>query len=309
MGVGSSLFRVFSHECVPYEEARRRIRTGDLVYMFTFHQWTSFIITVFSGRLCSHMGMAVVCEDGHISVLEAVRHHEDIPDELYATAENRHAATSSLHGGVRLVPLERKLSNPDATYYVWIQPLHVRDSERAQCVALLAQFMREVDCRPYERDILGMVLAPLNGPSYEEEGDVRAVTSYYCSKLVACAYQAMGLLDSRCNVSRVWHTAFLNRELPLLRGAFLDAGGFYVRTTATAKRRLTPPPSPLPTTAPIAASIAPTSSSSAVAAAAAVATPSTTVATTSSRPDARQLANPEFLRSIARNGVKVPLSK
>jgi hypothetical protein len=230
-------------DAVEYTEAAARLRTFDLVYFFSLARPMNYVIWLFGGKPFTHMGMLVVDpRDNELYVLESVAHRDCTPDVLCQRHCVRDAPGGGgdsppplLHNGVRLVSLRtRMLDQSSNAWLVWVQRLHMSDTRRAQCAALLGDFMHRVDAMHYEQRPSCIALAPLNAPP--GTGDSEDTTSYYCSELVAAAYRSCGL-SAVANVSNVWHSAFLDREPGLLlqHGAALEAGGFYIRR---------PPPEP-----------------------------------------------------------------
>lgn len=218
-----SCFCYTSTPCFDYETAVKYIKTGDLLYFCNFNSWTSYFTILFGAKLVTHVAVAVQMPDGEIGAFESVYHSEDQCDLLL---KNR-----LVHSGVRLVSLRRKLKiQASVSRWMYVQPLRVSEVTRTGFPELLSAFMRSVDCLPYEENLVCMCTAPLFGsPGHPTGHRARDSRSYYCSELCAAAYQKMGLIDNKINPQTVWHTAFLNCEIPLLGGAYLESNGYYVR--------------------------------------------------------------------------------
>lgn len=230
-GCCSCLFRWALPDGLPYELARLRVQTFDLVYFCQLGTWTGPLVAMFGGRWATHMGLLIrgrpdVRGDTELYVLEAVRHGDSSRDI---------SRSGDIHTGVRVVSLREKLNHPTDRYYVYVQPVLMPADVRTRAEPLLWPFIYRHNATPYETKFLTFPTAPLNRSATRDAEDT---TSLFCSEIVALALRECGLLQVD-NVSRVWHTMFLNGELHLSGGARLDMHGFYIRLNKAQPRALT----------------------------------------------------------------------
>jgi hypothetical protein len=237
MGCCFSAVFPITQNTASYEYACRILQTGDLVYFCNFASVTSYFTIAATGYAVSHMGMIVKMKDNVLGVLESVRHDDSMCDMF-----------GKVHCGVRIVGFREKLllHGSLASTPVYVQVLSVTPERRLFMESALKRFVREVDCAPYQKDLVCMCLAPLRSLIAPAAAAPGVAKSYYCSELIAAAYKAMGLLPGTLRAEDVWPTHFFQNQLTLLNGAYLDTEGFYCKTprttTTTTPRQRRPPP-------------------------------------------------------------------
>lgn len=127
--------------------------------------------------------------------------------------------THEIASGVHLYDLEHWIKHYGGE--TAIRKLRVERTE-AMRAALLA-FYQEANGRPYERNRLELFRAVYDGPLGRNRKEDRS--SFYCSELVAEAYQRMGLLPTLPNANEYTPHDFSSerkKPLPLLLGATLE---------------------------------------------------------------------------------------
>jgi hypothetical protein len=128
-------------------------------------------------------------------------------------------ATHEAAPGVRLFDLEHWLRHYGGE--TAIRRLRVERTDAMR--AALLEFYREARGRPYQRNRLEMLRAVYDGPLGRNRTDDD--TSFFCSELVAEAFQRMGLLSDKPSASEYTPHDFSSerrRALPLLLGATFD---------------------------------------------------------------------------------------
>jgi hypothetical protein len=190
-----------------FDELRPSLDSGDVL--------------LFGGdsRLCRIIKRLTRSHWSHSALV--ARPHADGPLLLWeATLDTTlpDVATHEVGSGVRLFDLEqwiRHFAGETA-----IRPLRVERTE-AMRAALLA-FYNEARGRPYERNRLELLRSRYDGPLLRNRKEDE--TSFFCSELVAAAYQRMGLLPASPpsnNYTPHDFTSERAQPLPLLLGATL----------------------------------------------------------------------------------------
>lgn len=228
----SWLFNMFVPAGIPYESAKLRAQTFDLVYFCQMSKWTAPFITLFSGKLITHMG--IIWKDpsnGELYLFESVRNQDTSKDVL----------TGNVHAGVRLVSLAEKVNRPTESYFICIQPIQMTSHKRREAEPLFEAFIRTHIGVPFEQRPSTMVRSLLSPSTYGYTPE--DVHSLFCSELVALTLRQCNLL-SIDNVSCVWITAFWGCQLMLHADATLSGHKFWIQM-GTASVAL-PLPLPLP---------------------------------------------------------------
>lgn len=218
-GCFSWLFHLVLPDGISYTEAKRRIRSFDLLYFCQLGTWTGPFVALISGKMVTHMGVAYRDpQSGELYVLESVRHADTACD--VADHDRR------VHTGVRLVSLSGKLNDTRGRYFVCVQPVLMEPRIRERAEAAFPEFIRKHVNIPFEQHPLCFLTAHLNRAWW---GYTREDTkSLFCSELVALALRECGLLPGVDNVSAVWHTYFWCNQVMLTPGATLSAKKFMI---------------------------------------------------------------------------------
>lgn len=186
-----------------YQQVYPDIDTGDLV-LFSGKGGESTLVRLLSNSRWSHIGMAVRLGDG-----DDVRLWEAAPSEDLTELEHIHAPE-----GVRLVPLRERLGYYEGDFAI----RHLQVHRHSAMLSALHAFREEVDGLPYEKDWLELFRAPYDGPFGANRKE--ALSSVFCSELVAAAYQRMGLLPSEPPSNEYIPADFASEAgLNLLQGA------------------------------------------------------------------------------------------
>ena len=234
----SWLFSMFTPNGVPYEIAKQRFHTFDLVYFCQLSKWTAPFITLFSGKFVTHMGM--IWKDPTTSELylfESVRNSDTSQDVAFG---------GRVHAGVRLVLLAEKINRPTESYFICVQSITMTDHKRRDAEPRLYDFIQRYINTPFEQNPTTMLRSCLSPQTYGYTPE--DTTSLYCSELVALALRECNLL-SIDNVSGVWITAFWSCKLMLNSGAQLMAQKTWIQL-CTATVSLPPIPTAIPSKTP-----------------------------------------------------------
>lgn len=203
---------------VAYDEANRRAQTFDLVYYFDLNTWTQPLVSLFGGKLITHMGMLWRHpETRQLYVLESVRHNTGIPDI---------AAGGRAHAGVRLIPFDRSLA--DGNIFVCVQTVTMDTECRRQATLRLDAFIQRWVGAPFDNH-LGTYFfnqLPREWFAHRHHEDT---SSLFCSETVALALRECDLLHGVENVSEVWPSMFWDGQFELTSGAVLTHNRYMVR--------------------------------------------------------------------------------
>jgi hypothetical protein len=190
-----------------FEELRATLDCGDVL--------------LFAGESRFSRGIKLLTRSHWSHSALVARAHADGPPLLWEATLDTDLAdvvTHELASGVNLYDLEHWIRHYGGETV--IRPLHV-ERTGAMRAALLA-FYQEARGRPYERNRLELFRAVYDGPlgRNRKEDD----TSFFCSELVAEAYQRMGLLPEKPPANEYTPHDFSSERrtpLPLLLGATL----------------------------------------------------------------------------------------
>jgi hypothetical protein len=184
---------------------------------------------LFCGRTPIHLRIQEVtgCPWTQVALLLC---HANEPQPLVFESTKMSASldikTGSILRGVQLVRLSDRLSSFDGTFAV--RELRPPLSDR-QAEALLA-FAEEVHGRPFN-DSKRVVVGALRRKNHPSDG-----SSFYCSELVAEAYQRMGLLPrpprgptSNNYIPADFSSTYSSAQLPLEAGVSLGAERILIR--------------------------------------------------------------------------------
>jgi hypothetical protein len=161
---------------IRFEEIASGLRTGDIV-LFSGKGFASAGIKRILGCAWSHVGLVVHGAAGGGPLLLESTPCRDLVDVL----------TGKRTGGVRLVGLSERLASFDGAVAArWLDPaLAPAQIER------LMGLVRQLHGRPYERDVLELLLSV----SDRVERRWEDFASLFCSELIAEVLQGIGLLD------------------------------------------------------------------------------------------------------------------
>lgn len=231
------LFGWFGPYQVGYDEANRRAQTFDLVYYFDVNTWTQPLVSLFGGKLITHMGMLWRHPaTRQLYVLESVRHNANIPDI---------AAGGRVHAGVRLVPFDRSLA--DSNIFVCVQTVTMETECRRQATLRLDAFIQRWVGTPFD-DHLGDYFFNQLPASWFPNRHHENTSSLFCSETVALALRECDLLHGVENVSEVWPSMFWDGQFELAQGAVLTRSRYMVRPRPLLAITTTPLPPPAITT-------------------------------------------------------------
>lgn len=167
---------------VAYTELRSSMQTGDLV-LFSGRTWFSRAVQYFSDTPWSHVGMVLrLPEYDFVCLYEATALH-DLQD----------LDTGTVHDGVQLVPLSRRLQTYNGS--VAYRKLHGFSvaGEHLQALLRLRHTFRGRPWEKHNMELVRAMWASLTGPSAHGRVDL---SSFFCSELISKCYQTLGLLDS-----------------------------------------------------------------------------------------------------------------
>lgn len=163
-----------------FDELRPTLDSGD-VLLFAGESRFSRGIKRLTRSRWSHAALVARHGAGGQLLLWEATLDTDLPD----------VATHEIAPGVNLYDLERWIRHYGGE--TAIRPLHVERTD-AMRAALLA-FYQEARGRPYERNRLELFRAVYDGPLGKNRSE--DLTGFFCSELVAEAYQRMGLLPEK----------------------------------------------------------------------------------------------------------------
>jgi hypothetical protein len=186
-----------------FEELKPRLDSGD-VLLFGGDSRLSRRIERFTHCGWSHVALVARANASGPPLLWEATLDTDLPDVM----------TQRIKAGVKLYLLEHWI-----TYYAGetaIRPLQVERTEMMR--AALLDFYQEARGRPYEQKRLQIVRAG------RRRNRTKDLSSFFCSELVAEAYQRMGLLPPKPPSNNYTPRDFSSERktpLPLLLGATL----------------------------------------------------------------------------------------
>lgn len=190
-----------------FAELRPTLDSGD-VLLFAGESRFSRGIKRLTGSHWSHTALVARHHSSGDLLLWEATLDTDLPD----------VATHQVAPGVNLYDLERWIRHYGGE--TAIRPLQVERTEPMR-EALLA-FYEEARGRPYERNRLELFRSVYDGPLGHNRKEDQ--TSFFCSELVAEAYQRMGLLPAKPPASEYTPHDFSSerkKPLPLELGALL----------------------------------------------------------------------------------------
>jgi len=155
------------------EELFSLLKTGDLL----FCSGTSFfsnLIKLTTHSQWSHVGMIYRNLEGGLFCWEA--------NKIEKGVEN-------IKCGVEVYPLKEKILNYKGD--IAVRRIENSNLDQEKATAIIAGFIEEVKCFPYETNVLELLKSVADGPFGL---NVRDLSSIFCSELVAEAYQRLGLL-------------------------------------------------------------------------------------------------------------------
>jgi hypothetical protein len=188
-----------------FDELRPTLDSGD-VLLFAGESRFSRAIKRLTGSHWSHSALVARAKAGGPLLLWEATLDTDLPD----------VTTHEIASGVNLYDLEHWIRHYAGETV--IRPLRVERTE-AMRTALLA-FYQEARGRPYARNRLELFRAVYDGPLGKNRTD--DLSSFFCSELVAAAYQRMGLLPASPPANEYTPHDFSSERkqpLPLLLGA------------------------------------------------------------------------------------------
>jgi hypothetical protein len=162
-----------------FDQLRPTLDSGD-VLLFAGESRFSLAIKRLTGSHWSHSALVARSHAGGPLLLWEATLDTDLAD----------VATHEIASGVHLYDLEHWIRHYGGETV--IRPLRVERTD-AMRAALLA-FYCEARGRPYERNRLELLRAVYDGPLGRNRRE--DLTSFFCSELVAEAYQRMGLLPA-----------------------------------------------------------------------------------------------------------------
>ena len=164
---------------VRYETIRRKLKTGDIVLYSGKGLWSAGIKWV-TGIRWSHVGMVLWLpeEFDFLTVWEST-----------TDSSVRDIVSGDIRKGVQLVPLSKRVRSYDGD--IAVRRLRKFDLT-SQHMRKLMKLRKRLRGRPYEKNLLELMRAALDGSSTPNEEDLGSI---FCSELVAEAYQRLGLLD------------------------------------------------------------------------------------------------------------------
>lgn len=164
---------------ISYSAMRPYLRTGDIV-LCSGNTLFSRIVRRVTRSEWSHCGLIVEHPDtGELCIWESTTPTEVADLELGMPVD-----------GVQLVPMHERLR----TY-----PGHVAvrrlDADRTrEMLDALHEFRMESAGRPFDRDVFELLRAAFDSQAFGLEDNIEDLAKYFCSELLAEAYQRMGLL-------------------------------------------------------------------------------------------------------------------
>ena len=101
----------------------------------------------------------------------------------------------ALHG-VQLLPIRHQIYSGWNDRIAFRRLTGIDDKKRESMCHDLLHFRKEVQGRPYEKNVLDLIWSTFDPKSIDVfRNDVEDISSLFCSELVAAAYQRMGLLN------------------------------------------------------------------------------------------------------------------
>jgi hypothetical protein len=192
-----------------FDELRATLDSGD-VLLFAGESRFSRGIKRLTRSHWSHSALVARTRGNGALLLWEATLDTDLPD----------VATHEVAPGVRLYDLEHWIRHYGGE--TAIRPLRVERTEEMR--AGLLAFYEEARGRPYERNRLELFRAVYDGPLGRNRKE--DLSGFFCSELVAEAYQRMGLLPDVPVASEYTPHDFSSerrRPLPLLLGATMGA--------------------------------------------------------------------------------------
>jgi hypothetical protein len=163
----------------PYSAMRPYLRTGDIV-LCSGNALFSRIVRRVTGSEWSHCGMIIEHEiTGELCIWESTT-----PTEV-ADIE-----TGVPVSGVQLVPLQRRLQS----YSGHVAVRRLEATRTREMLDALHDFRAEAAGKPFDKDIFELLRAAFDDDGVGLEDNVEDLAAYFCSELLAEAYQRMGLL-------------------------------------------------------------------------------------------------------------------
>jgi hypothetical protein len=188
-----------------FDEMRSSLDSGD-VLLFAGESRFSSAIKRLTGSHWSHSALVARPHAGGPLLLWEATLDTDLPD----------VTTHEIASGVNLYDLEHWIRHYAGETV--IRPLRVERTD-AMRAALLA-FYQEARGRPYARNRLELFRAVYDGPLGKNRTD--DLSNFFCSELVAAAFQRMGLLPASPPANEYTphdFSAERKQPLPLLLGA------------------------------------------------------------------------------------------
>lgn len=189
-------------------EMKPTLDTGDILLFAGESRFSKGIKRLTSSRWSHSALVARARPDGPLLLWEATL-DTDLPD----------ITTHEMSSGVNLYDLEHWIRHYGGETV--IRQLRVERTDAMR--AALLEFYHEARGRPYERNRLELFRAVYDGPLGKNKSE--DCTSFFCSELVAEAYQRMGLLPAIPPANEYTPGDFSTerkKPLPLLLGAKLE---------------------------------------------------------------------------------------
>lgn len=220
---------------IPYDQAKARIRSLDLVYFLHLDVWTSPLVMLASGAMISHMGVIWRHpHTGELFLLESVRSEDTLGDVVQGGRR---------HTGVRLVRLQDKLTRQEGGYYVCVQPIHIEEG-RPEAETIFNRFIIEENGVPFEQNWSSFTLAQLPDDWRLHAGE--DTTSLYCSELAALALRTCRVIPDIPDVSAVWPPTLYDCQLRPRSGVQLSVHKFLIQMHSSVPIPVQAPPPPSP---------------------------------------------------------------
>lgn len=216
---------------IPYDQAKTRTRSLDLVYFLHPGVWTSPLVMLTSGAMISHMGVVWRHpRNGELFLLESVRSEDTLGDVVQGGRR---------HTGVRLVHLRDKLNRQEGGYYVCVQPIEMETTIRAEAEEIFNRFIIDENGIPFEQTWSSFALAQL--PDDWRLHAAEDTTSLYCSELAALALRTCRVIPDIPDVSAVWPPTLYDCQLRARQGAQLSVHKFLIQMNSSVPIAAAPP--------------------------------------------------------------------